>query len=514
MGVRTSVRCVIAAVVVSVLFFASACNAQGDFKFRIVQVAPTYPELAAYIEVLDADGALISGLEPKDLVATLDGKPVTVSSFAPDDGGAAFVFLVDISRSLRASHIVQVRKVLSEWIDAMGPQDRAAIVTFGETVKLLSDYTDSKEDLKKIAESLEAQDQLTLLHQAIIYGLELGRRADPDLAARRSLVVISDGMDDSRGSATKDEVLRRLAEEPLPIYAVGFYVPPMNETKKRGLETLGEFARASGGEIFVAEEDDLADAFRKAMSRARATYKAVLDVSSFEADGQPHRISFVLQVDDRLYRESRDVRLVDLRLVPGMAPAPPASPEEVSAPQAEAPKLQPNGSAAKPASKKRSSLPSVPLLMAIAALIAVLALLFLISKRRSRSVEEGESHISTDPTQAQAPSSTTAKGVRLRLTVVKGAEASKDYDIEVAPAVTIGRLPRDNVVVIKGDAGVSGRHCEIFLEDGRLYVRDLNSTNGTFVNGIAIKKPQPLDDSDTLLLGRTELRVSLPKEVV
>lgn len=512
MGVRASVRCAIAAVVVSVLFFASACNAQGDLKFRIVQVAPTYPELAAYIEVLDADGALVSGLEPKDLVATLDGKPVTVSSFAPDDGGAAFVFLVDISRSLRASHIVQVRKVLSEWIDAMGPQDRAAIVTFGETVKLLSDYTDSKEDLKKIAGSLEAQDQLTLLHQAIIYGLELGRRADPDLAARRSLVVISDGMDDSRGSATKDEVLRRLAEEPLPIYAVGFYVPPMNETKKRGLETLGEFARASGGEIFVAEEDNLADAFRKAMSRARATYKAVLDVSSFEADGQPHRISFVLQVDDRLYRESRDVRLVDLRLVPGMAPVPPASPEEVSAPQAEAPKLQPNGSAAKPASKKRSSLPSVPLLMAIAALIAVLALLFLISKRRSRSVEEGESHISTDPTQA--PSSTTAKGVRLRLTVVKGAEASKDYDIEVAPAVTIGRLPQDNVVVIKGDAGVSGRHCEIFLEDGRLYVRDLNSTNGTFVNGIAIKKPQPLDDSDTLLLGRTELRVSLPKEVV
>jgi len=508
MGVRTSVRCAIAAVVVSVLFFASACNAQGDFKFRIVQVAPTYPELAAYIEVLDADGALVSGLEPKDLVATLDGKPVTVRSFAPDDGGAAFVFLVDISRSLRASHIVQVRKALSEWIDAMGPQDRAAIVTFGETVKLLSDYTDSKEDLKKIAESLEAQDQLTLLHQAILYGLELGRRADPDLAARRSLVVISDGMDDSRGSATKDEVLRRLAEEPLPIYAVGFYVPPMNEAKKRGLETLGEFARASGGEIFVAEEDNLADAFRKAMSRARATYKAVLDVSSFEADGQPHRISFVLKVDDRLYRESRDVRLVDLRLVPGMAPAPPASPEEVSAPQAEAPKPQPNGSAAQPAPKKRSSLPSVPLLMAIAALIAVLALLFLISKRRSRSVEGGESHIS------QAPSSTTAKGVRLRLTVVKGAEASKDYDIEVAPAVTIGRLPRDNAIVIKGDAGVSGRHCEIFLEDGRLYVRDLNSTNGTFVNGIAIKKPQPLDDSDTLLLGRTELRVSLPKEAV
>ncbi|MDI9391224.1 MAG: FHA domain-containing protein, partial [Synergistota bacterium] len=177
-----------------------------------------------------------------------------------------------------------------------------------------------------------------------------------------------------------------------------------------------------------------------------------------------------------------------------------------------APKPQSNGSAAQPAPKKRSSLPSVPLLMAIAALIAVLALLFLISKRRSRSIEGGESHISADPTQV--PPSTAAKGVHLRLTVVKGAEASKDYDIEVSPAVTIGRLSRDNAVVIKGDAGVSGRHCEIFLEDGRLYVRDLNSTNGTFVNGIAIKKPQPLDDSDTLLLGRTELRVSLPKEVV
>ncbi len=53
-------------------------------------------------------------------------------------------------------------------------------------------------------------------------------------------------------------------------------------------------------------------------------------------------------------------------------------------------------------------------------------------------------------------------------------------------------------------AGLSRRHARIFIEDGAAYVADLESTNGTNVNGIAVReKPARLGNADELRLGGT-----------
>ena len=72
----------------------------------------------------------------------------------------------------------------------------------------------------------------------------------------------------------------------------------------------------------------------------------------------------------------------------------------------------------------------------------------------------------------------------------------------VGSAVTIGRLP-DNGLVIENPA-VSGRHARVFREGDAFVVEDLQSTNGTFVNGTRITR-QPLQDGDVLLVGKHKL---------
>ncbi|WP_338601965.1 FHA domain-containing protein [Sulfolobus tengchongensis] len=52
-------------------------------------------------------------------------------------------------------------------------------------------------------------------------------------------------------------------------------------------------------------------------------------------------------------------------------------------------------------------------------------------------------------------------------------------DFDIFPSISIGRSP-ENVVVIP-DPEVSRRHAVISLENGELYLEDLNSTNGTYV---------------------------------
>jgi hypothetical protein len=67
------------------------------------------------------------------------------------------------------------------------------------------------------------------------------------------------------------------------------------------------------------------------------------------------------------------------------------------------------------------------------------------------------------------------------------------------PQFTIGRKP-DNDLVIDNPA-VSGHHALIFSEDGAFFIKDLGSTNGTFVNDAKIQE-EKLKNSDSIVVGK------------
>ena len=78
----------------------------------------------------------------------------------------------------------------------------------------------------------------------------------------------------------------------------------------------------------------------------------------------------------------------------------------------------------------------------------------------------------------------------------------KETAVSHTAAVTIGRLP-DNTIVIDNSA-VSSRHVRIAREGPQFVVEDLESTNGTFVNGDKITK-RALRHGDTILVGKHKI---------
>jgi hypothetical protein len=83
-------------------------------------------------------------------------------------------------------------------------------------------------------------------------------------------------------------------------------------------------------------------------------------------------------------------------------------------------------------------------------------------------------------------------------------EEGTEYALD-ASALTIGRS-QQNIVPIEGDEFASARHARVEPRRDGVWVNDLGSTNGTYVNGIRIDRPRKLVDGDLVRVGETELR--------
>jgi pSer/pThr/pTyr-binding forkhead associated (FHA) protein len=70
---------------------------------------------------------------------------------------------------------------------------------------------------------------------------------------------------------------------------------------------------------------------------------------------------------------------------------------------------------------------------------------------------------------------------------------------------SIGR--HDDCLIRIRSSQVSRRHCELHLDNGKLLVRDLGSSNGTFVNGKRVLGQQALKPGDVLTVGGVTLKI-------
>ncbi len=100
-----------------------------------------------------------------------------------------------------------------------------------------------------------------------------------------------------------------------------------------------------------------------------------------------------------------------------------------------------------------------------------------------------------------------------KISVLKGGKPV--FSLQVKDSLTLGRSPDNDLQIF--DAKVSRYHCLIEKEENEFIVRDLDSSNGTFVNGKPVSV-RTLSDNDEIRLGATILRFervpeSDPKEL-
>jgi hypothetical protein len=91
---------------------------------------------------------------------------------------------------------------------------------------------------------------------------------------------------------------------------------------------------------------------------------------------------------------------------------------------------------------------------------------------------------------------------RLEVVAAMGHEPGESFDVN--SGITLGRSPTADLQV--DDPFASSAHARIFPRGQFMYIEDMGSTNGTFLNGRQLRKPEQLRVADSIRIGDTEYR--------
>jgi pSer/pThr/pTyr-binding forkhead associated (FHA) protein len=92
-----------------------------------------------------------------------------------------------------------------------------------------------------------------------------------------------------------------------------------------------------------------------------------------------------------------------------------------------------------------------------------------------------------------------------RLLVESSNDLAAGQRLAIDRELAVGRAD-DAAIRLTADGYASGRHARFLRGEDRDMIEDLDSTNGTFVNGEPLHGIRPLEDGDLIAVGQTQLR--------
>lgn len=147
-------------------------------------------EVLLPVSVRNNLGKLPTDLRQTDFIVTEDGNRREVNAVMRTP--ANLLFIIDTSGESVLKNVNINRDLALKMIEALGPEDRAAIITYGEKIDLLSPWTSDKSALKQALNWKFQPSLLADFYNSILYAAE---EVLPKVSGRRSIVLITDGVD-------------------------------------------------------------------------------------------------------------------------------------------------------------------------------------------------------------------------------------------------------------------------------------------------------------------------------
>lgn len=411
--------------------------------------------------------------------------------------------VLDNSISIGSDDRSKAKELFTNLVAGKSANESFSLCTYEKQINILVQDSQSYADLKKGIDSIEHHDQVSYLTDVIAEILDI-ENSRKDLVYAR-IVVVCDGVDENPGGLTREELNKRLAASNIPVYTLGC------ETNGNAplLKDLYSISRQTGALSWsLTGLSDTLDVV-SIMSGEEIPICAAVSIPEKLRDGGVKGIK--LTFSDGSVAETQLTmpfgEVIETERPTDPAPAPAPEPETPVNPE--------------PEPEPRNILPL--LIVAGLLLLAVLGgVAFLLMRKRRESdritpVSElippktEETDILLDPSKKSGGAGTVILAEddsRLMLSLTDRANPDRHFEVPLRGRVTIGRN-NSNRIVLDYERSISGTHCEIFVEGDVFKLRDLNSSNGTYIDGVRVVDIAEVLNGSVIKLGRLEFVVGI-----
>jgi Ca-activated chloride channel family protein len=261
----------------SLIFAIALIPQQPAFKTGVQNVA-------IYATVRDADGRSVPDLTKDDFEILDNGKPVAITTFASGRQSLTVALLLDMSGSMNPS-VLRVRESTRRFIDALLPEDRVRICTFGDEIAVSPILTSDKTVLTRIVSEELWPGGGTPLWNAVFAGMQ----SLADEPGRRVVLALTDGADGGSLPGWKGrfgDVRDRATRDGFMLYMVGMDNAAIKTDLKPEVAALLD--ETGGAHVNVAATDDLGETFNRVAEELRRQYLLGFVPA---ADGREHRLA-------------------------------------------------------------------------------------------------------------------------------------------------------------------------------------------------------------------------------
>lgn len=242
-----------------------------EIDVRLVNVAFT---------ALDRRGQAVRDLLAPEVTVLDEGTPVPFERFRHAGPPLDIALVFDASNSMAGERLADAQRAALTFLDALGPEDRALVVAFGDEVRIVTDLATERAAHETAVKGFAVSGG-TALYDAVFDGAKALAGGRPE--ARRVMVVLSDGRDEASSGLepgsfhTLDEAIRQAHLRDVALFTLGIGSGLRRDTDFTGRmtteEVLTRLASSTGGRYLRVERSrNLADAYRDILEELRERY--------------------------------------------------------------------------------------------------------------------------------------------------------------------------------------------------------------------------------------------------
>jgi hypothetical protein len=218
-------------------------EAVAGFETKVRHKSILLPDIRVALKKESTDD--LKPMVPVNEPAPLNLKILSFFSFLGSAKGAAYLFVVDTSGSIKGAPLEGIKKSAREFVSLMGENDRAGIMTFDDSSVLVAPFTSIKEPLREAIDKLRIAGNQTVMFDALMKANRIISKEDRQ---NRFIVLFSDGKDEG-SQFTLDKIIKEARRSGVPILSVAY-----SRVEREYLSIMRKLAEKTGGAFVNAPQ--------------------------------------------------------------------------------------------------------------------------------------------------------------------------------------------------------------------------------------------------------------------